>query len=86
METKYDGNNRGALWRNETATEENRQPFMSGTCEVNGKKMVVAAWKTDAKGDKKARLDLKFQEPKAKEVSAVDNDNTSTTADMDIPF
>ena len=66
METKYDGNNRGALWRNETATEENRQPSIAGTCEVNGKKMVVAAWKTDAKGDKKARLDLNFKNLKQK--------------------
>ena len=82
---EYDNNNQGVLFRNETATEENKQPYMSGKCEVNGKEMQIAAWMRESKNGKKF-LSLKFQEPRVQEVPAKNNDSTNTTADTDIPF
>ena len=75
---EYDNNNTGVLFRNETATPENKQPYMSGNCEVNGKKMQIACWMNESKARKKF-LSLKFQEPQAKEVVPSNDSNTSTT-------
>ena len=75
---EYDNNNKGVLFRNETATPENKQPYMSGNCEVNGKKMQIACWMNESKAGKKF-LSLRFQEPQAKEVVASNDSNTSTT-------
>ena len=75
---EYDNNNTGVLFRNETATPENKQPYMSGNCEVNGKKMQIACWMNESKAGKKF-LSLRFQEPQAKEVVASNDSNTSTT-------
>jgi len=79
---EYDNNNTGVLFRNETATPENKQPYMTGKCEVNGKEMQVAGWMKESKAGKKF-LSLKFQEPQAKQ-EASNNNNTSTTGD--VPF
>ena len=81
---EYDNNNKGVLFRNETATPENKQPYFSGNCEVNGKKMQLAAWMQESKTTGKKFLSLKFQEPMKKEVSADNNSSTSSTED--IPF
>ena len=75
---EYDNNNTGVLFRNETATPENKQPYMTGKCEVNGKDMQVAGWMKESKAGKKF-LSLKFQEPQAKEVVASNDSSTSTT-------
>ena len=80
---EYDNNNTGVLFRNETATPENKQPYMTGKCEVNGKEMQVAGWMQESKAGKKF-LSLKFQEPQAKEVVASNDSSTSTTGD--VPF
>ena len=81
---KYDNNNKGVLFRNETATPENKQPYFSGNCEVNGKKMQLAAWMQESNTTGKKFLSLKFQEPQAKEVVASNDNNTSTTDS--VPF
>jgi uncharacterized protein (DUF736 family) len=75
---EYDNNNTGVLFRNETATPENKQPYMTGKCEVNGKMMQVAGWMKESKAGKKF-LSLKFQEPQAREVVASNDSSTSTT-------
>ena len=80
---EYDNNNTGVLFRNETATPENKQPYMTGKCEVNGKEMQVAGWMKESKAGKKF-LSLKFQEPQAKQEASNNNSNTSTTGD--VPF
>ena len=80
---EYDNNNTGVLFRNETATPENKQPYMTGKCEVNGKEMQLAGWMKESKAGKKF-LSLKFQEPQAKEVVASNDSSTSTTGD--VPF
>ena len=80
---EYDNNNTGVLFRNETSTPENKQPYMTGKCEVNGKEMQVAGWMKESKAGKKF-LSLKFQEPQAKEVVA-SNDNSTSTTDG-VPF
>ena len=80
---EYDNNNTGVLFRNETATPENKQPYMTGKCEVNGKEMQVAGWMKESKAGKKF-LSLKFQEPQAREVVASNDSSTSTTGD--VPF
>ena len=76
---EYDNNNKGVLFRNETSTPENKQPYFSGSCEVNGKKMQLAAWMQESKTTGKKFLSLKFQEPQAKEVVASNDSNTSST-------
>ena len=78
---EYDNNNTGVLFRNETATPENKQPYMTGKCEVNGKDMQVAGWMKESKAGKKF-LSLKFQEPQAKEVVAWNDSSISTTGDV----
>ena len=80
---EYDNNNTGVLFRNETATPENKQPYMTGKCEVNGKEMQLAGWMKESKAGKKF-LSLKFQEPQAKEAVASNDSSTSTTGD--VPF
>ena len=75
---EYYNNNTGALFKNETATPENKQPYMTGKCEVNGKEMQLAGWMKESKAGKKF-LSLKFQEPQAKEVVASNDSSTSTT-------
>jgi len=84
MSDKYDDTNKGAMWRNETSSPENRQPFMQGKLNVEGKEYDIAGWRVEPKDGKKARLDLKIKPPKPQEVKAVNNSTTSTTDD--IPF
>ena len=83
MQKEYDNTNKGFLFRNETANEENKQPYMTGKLNVEGKDLQIAGWMTESKGGKKF-LSLKVQEPKPQEVKATNNNNTSTTDD--IPF
>ena len=80
---EYDNTNKGVLFRNETANEENKQPYMTGKLNVEGKDFQIAGWMTESKGGKKF-LSLKVQEPKPQEVKATNNSSTSTTDD--IPF
>ena len=85
---EYDNNNTGALFINETATEENKRPYMSGKCEVNGKEMRVSAWKRVAKASGKTFLSLKFEDSvDTVTFTAQSDDNTSLTGgDADIPL
>ena len=78
---EYDNNNTGVLFRNETATPENKQPYMTGKCEVNAKEMQLAGWMKESKAGKKF-LSLKFQEPQTKEAVASSDSSTSTTGDV----
>ena len=80
---EYDNTNTGVLFRNETANAENKQPYMTGKLNVEGKELQIAGWMRESKGGKKF-LSLKVQEPQPKEVKAVNNSSTSTTDD--IPF
>ena len=80
---EYDTNNKGAMWRNETSTPENKQPFMSGKLNVEGKEYDIVGWRVEPKDGKKARLDLKIQPPKTHMVEPTANSNTTAT---DIPF
>ena len=85
MSNDYDNTNTGALWRNEDATDQNKQPTHTGNLNVEGKEFKLAAWLKPAQDGKKARLNLKIQEPQPKEVEATDNSSTPVT-DGDIPF
>ena len=80
---EYDNTNRGVLFRNESANDENKQPYMTGKLNVNGKDLQIAGWMQESKGGKKF-LSLKVQEPQPQEVKAINNSSTSTTDD--IPF
>ena len=80
---EYDNTNRGVLFRNESANDENKQPYMTGKLNVEGKDLQIAGWMQESKGGKKF-LSLKVQEPQPQEVKAVNNSTTSTTDD--IPF
>ena len=77
---EYDNTNTGVLFRNETSTPENKQPYMTGKLNVEGKDLQLAGWMKESKSGKKF-LSLKVQEPRAREV--VEDSNTSIT---DIPF
>ena len=80
---EYDNTNTGVLFRNETANEENKQPYMTGKLNVEGKELQIAGWMKESKAGKKF-LSLKVQEPRTQEVKAANNSSTSTTDD--IPF
>ena len=84
MSDKYDNTNRGVLFRNETANEENKQPYMTGKLNVNGKDLQIAGWMQESPKTGKKFLSLKVQEPQPQEVKATNDSNTSTTDD--IPF
>ena len=83
---EYDNTNTGVLFRNETSTEENKQPYMTGKLNVEGKEHSIAGWMKVSKASGKKYLSLKVQEPRVQEVPAKNNDSTNTTADTDIPF
>ena len=78
---EYDNTNRGVLFRNETSTPENKQPYMTGKINVEGKDLQLAGWMQESKGGKKF-LSLKVQEPQ-ENVGGSDNTSVSST---DIPF
>ena len=78
---EYDNTNRGVLFRNETSTPENKQPYMTGKINVEGKDLQIAGWMQESKSGKKF-LSLKVQEPKEM-VGGSDNTSVSST---DIPF
>jgi len=80
---EYDNTNRGVLFRNESANDENKQPYMTGKLNVEGKELQIAGWMKESKAGKKF-LSLKVQEPRPQEVKATNDSNTSTTDD--IPF
>ena len=80
---EYDNTNTGVLFRNETVNEENKQAFMTGKLNVEGKELQIAGWMKESKAGKKF-LSLKVQEPRTQEVKAANNSSTSTTDD--IPF
>ena len=75
---EYDNTNRGVLFRNESVTPENKQPYMTGKLNVEGKDLQIAGWMQESKSGKKF-ISLKVQEPQ--EVAS--NDSVSTT---DVPF
>jgi len=83
---EYDNNNRGALFLNETATEENRRPYMSGECEVNGKKMRVSAWKAVAKSSGKKYLSLKFEDLVKSETYKADSNSSTSVTEVNMPL
>ena len=78
---EYDNTNRGVLFRNETSTPENKQPYMTGKINVEGKDLQLAGWMQESKGGKKF-LSLNVQEPQ-ENVGGSDNTSVSST---DIPF
>ena len=80
---EYDNTNRGVLFRNESANDENKQPYMTGKLNVEGKELQIAGWMKESKAGRKF-LSLKVQEPRPQEVKAANDSNTSTTDD--IPF
>ena len=82
---EYDNTNTGVLFRNETSNEENKQPYMTGKLNVEGKEFQIAGWMKESQAGKKF-LSLRVQEPRVKEVPAVNNATTNTTADAEIPF
>ena len=79
---EYDNTNRGVLFRNETSTPENKQPYMTGKINVEGKDLQIAGWMQESKSGKKF-LSLKVQEPKESQINSVNDSNTSST---EIPF
>ena len=79
---EYDNTNTGVLFRNETATPENKQPTHTGKFNVKGEDFQLAGWMRESKSGKKF-LSLKIQEPRTHEAKSTADDNTTAT---DIPF
>ena len=50
---EYDNTNRGVLFRNETANEENKQPYMTGKINIEGKDLDLAGWMKESKSGRK---------------------------------
>ena len=80
---EYDNTNRGVLFRNESANDENKQPYMTGKLNVEGKDLQIAGWMQESKSGKKF-LSLRVQAPQPQEVNATNNSTPATTDD--IPF
>ena len=78
---EYDNTNTGVLFINETASEQNKQPQMTGKLNVDGKDFQIAGWRKESKSGKKF-LSLKIQEPRTDKVTISDS-NTDTAG---IPF
>ena len=55
MQKEYDDTNTGALWRNESATPENKQPTHTGVLNVEGKNYQIAGWLKQAENGKRAK-------------------------------
>ena len=77
---EYDNTNTGVLFRNETANEENKQPYMTGKINVEGKELQLAGWMKESTKTGKKFLSLKVQEPRVQDSSV--SDNVSSTGDM----
>ena len=74
---QYDNEKSGALFKNERATEENRQPQYRGSVTVEGVEYSVSSWiKTSKKGTKfmSLKLEVKEERPVSAASSAVDED------------
>ena len=78
---EYDNTNTGLLFINENASEQNKQPQMTGKLNVDGKDFQIAGWRKESKSGKKF-LSLKIQEPRTDQV-AISDSNTDTAG---IPF
>ena len=77
---EYNNTNTGVLFRNETANEENKQPYMTGKINVEGKELQLAGWMKESTKTGKKFLSLKVQEPRVQDSSV--SDNVSSTGDM----
>ena len=77
---EYNNTNTGVLFRNETANEENKQPYMTGKINVEGKELQLAGWMKESTKTGKKFLSLKVQEPRVQDSPV--SDNVSSTGDM----
>ena len=56
----YDDNNKGALWKTE---DSSRKSILHGQVKVDGKEMLVFAYKNETENDRAPALKLSFVEP-----------------------
>ena len=84
----YEENNRGAIWKNESKTED-KHPDFRGHSMVEGVEYWVSAWKRTSENPKAPALSFKFEskaEAMEKGKQKVMQVLSETEKDDDIPF
>ena len=81
MQSKFTEVGSGALFRNEEATE--RQPPYSGSIEIRGQKLRIAAWVNEKEG--KRYFSLKISEVQQAEPGP-QSEGRPPLSDQEIPF
>ncbi len=87
----YDNNMRGVLFKNDKGDNDKR-PDYTGTCEIDGVQMKMAAWvRTSSKDDKKF-FSISFTKEEKQESTSTEStqtpnqSQTNTGTDDDLPF
>jgi hypothetical protein len=76
---------RGSLWKNETATSENKQPTKSGSFKLDGKVWNIAVWEDQKSKDGSKTYDsISVSEYKPKSDSV--NATTPPVFEGEVPF
>ena len=57
---EYDDNNKGALWKTE---DSSKKYILNGKVKVDGKELLVFAYKNETENDRAPALNLSFVEP-----------------------
>ena len=87
----FDNNMRGVLFKNDKGDNDKR-PDYTGTCEIDGVQMKMAAWVKESNRDGKKFFSISFtkeekQESTSTESTQTPNDSqTNTGTDDDLPF
>ncbi len=76
----YDNNMRGVLFKNDKATDENKQPQYRGNCEIDGKEYSISSW------IKTAKSGVKFMSLSFEVKDGSPQSSSSASADTDAPF
>lgn len=76
----YDNEKSGVLFKNDRATEENKQPQYRGNCQIGGKEYSISSW------IKKSKKGVTFMSLKFEEKNSQSSAPSSAVADDDAPF
>ena len=76
----YDNEKTGALFKNDRATEQNKQPQYRGNCQIEGKEYSISSW------IKKSKKGVTFMGLKFEEKDSQSSAPSSAVADDDAPF
>ena len=79
---EYDDNNKGALWKTE---DSSKKYILNGKVKVDGKEMLVFAYKNETENDRAPAINLSFVEPNNVGAKPAPAPAAQVTAE-DLPF